>query len=1209
MYVRGDRERLSVKPFVAALLLLATWSGADIAFGFRPGPAVGKKLFAPGQVIVKFKPAIAGAAAPLVDGGAPGWTGDAKLDHLNAKYSCTSMRAVFRRVNDRDLRGRVPSATAHLLQQAKRRYPARAARAPKAAVAPVLDNIHLLEIDEKADVLRAAMEYGSLPGVEYAQPNFVYRAQGVPNDPYFTSSNSWGQGYADMWGLHIINASAAWDATRGDGIIVAVVDTGVDLDHTDLAANVWTNPGESLNGQDDDGNGFVDDVWGWDFHARDNDPTDECGHGTHCAGTIAAVGNNGTGVVGLAYEAKIMSLRGLGPDGRGYSSDLAEALLYAADNGADVISNSWGGFATGDATIRNAVDYAYAAGCVITAAAGNQNGVVIFHEPAGLVNVISVAAFDHNDHKASCANFGSRIDIAAPGGDSAENEGSNKVGRNVLSLRADSLDMYSDMVSIVSSNYYRARGTSMACPHASALAALILSADPSLTVEQVRQVIRTTATDVDDAGWDRNSGYGRIDAANAVAAQPPCVAHFTAPEPERTAIGGFVQIKGAAWGPGFQDYIVQYGHGVTPSQWTTHYIGNAPVQGDELAPALNVSGFDLGPYTLRLTVNSPNGQYVDRVVFRIPLPSQAGWPVVLNDPEDPDAFGGSSGPKIADLDQDGINDVVCASNKCIRAYTGSGGLPAGSWPFASAEGWLKPATTVAVCDALAAHAGNEVIAVDESTVHVDQGLNLYAINRGERAGGGQILTWGTVESAQRAVVLCDIDRDGTQEALYQDGPRDNPFHPGKVHAVELDGTPVAGGWPISVMCDVGGRVCIGNVDADPELEVAFISRDHRLHLVERDAAYVDGWPMDLAALLGLDDPWLSEPSMIDIDEDGLDEILLAVGPYLCAFDADGTQVGGFPVEFIAGECELSVPIAGDLNRDGHLEIVIAAEDKIFQFDRHGNMMPGWPVPVPSMKGWGMVIGDVDGDGDEEVAATSGFTPTIYVFHHDGTMVDGWPFIMFGQMWSLAAPAIGDIDGDGDAELVAHAFSFGTSALYAFDCEGVPARPKPDSWPSHCNNLRNHSRYYSFVRGGFSLQGGVSRALTVTVELKNRTTQEITAHDLSASSDRELIVAEVAVGPHDMTVKPFAYLRKRFDSIAVPPGGADLELGEFTAGDLNNDNRISWLDIGPFSGAYGSTPGMPNWNPHADLNGDGAVNWPDIALISANYGSVGVAPLR
>ena len=172
------------------------------------------------------------------------------------------------------------------------------------------DRTYRLTFDKSADVMQLVSEYSKDPNVEYAQPNYICRAQMLPNDYYFNTDLSsppvfsWNQSYPDLWGLKTTQCDKAWDTAQGDGIVVAVVDTGIDATHPDITANVWHNPNEIAgNGIDDDGNGYVDDVSGWNFVNGTNSPVDDVGHGTHCAGIIAAVGNNGIGVIGVAPMA------------------------------------------------------------------------------------------------------------------------------------------------------------------------------------------------------------------------------------------------------------------------------------------------------------------------------------------------------------------------------------------------------------------------------------------------------------------------------------------------------------------------------------------------------------------------------------------------------------------------------------------------------------------------------------------------------------------------------------------------------------------------------------------------------------------------------------------------------------------------------------------------------------------------------------------
>jgi len=198
--------------------------------------------------------------------------------------------------------------------------------------------------------------------------------QNAPNDTYYSSSGAWGQSFRDLWGLQSIGAETAWDTTQGDGVLVAVVDSGLDYNHEDIAGNVWSNDGEvgldgngndkRSNGIDDDGNGLIDDWHGWDFvtidgNPGDNDPMDNHGHGTHVSGTIAAMGNNGLGVIGVAPHAKIMAVKGLDANGSGSIEDLSNAIIYAADKGASVINLSWGGSGPTPQTLIDAISYAH----------------------------------------------------------------------------------------------------------------------------------------------------------------------------------------------------------------------------------------------------------------------------------------------------------------------------------------------------------------------------------------------------------------------------------------------------------------------------------------------------------------------------------------------------------------------------------------------------------------------------------------------------------------------------------------------------------------------------------------------------------------------------------------------------------------------------------------------------------------------------------
>jgi subtilisin family serine protease len=265
------------------------------------------------------------------------------------------------------------------------------------------------------------------PLVEYAEPNYIIRAVLMPNDPQFLQ----------LWGLHNtgqtggtpdadIDAPEAWDIHRGSSdVVIAVIDSGVAYHHPDLddgsERNIWTNDAElnGFPGVDDDGNGYVDDFSGWDFVGEDNDPTDYLFHGTHVAGTIAAIGNNATGITGVNWLASIMPLRIFGASGFGDTAKAIEAIFYAVRNGASVINASWGGDDFSQ-VLYDAISYANETGCLFVAAAGNSsadNDAIPFY-PASydLANIISVAATDHSDTLAAFSNYGATsVDVGAPG--------------------------------------------------------------------------------------------------------------------------------------------------------------------------------------------------------------------------------------------------------------------------------------------------------------------------------------------------------------------------------------------------------------------------------------------------------------------------------------------------------------------------------------------------------------------------------------------------------------------------------------------------------------------------------------------------------------------------------------------------------------------------------------------------------------------------
>jgi subtilisin family serine protease len=350
-------------------------------------------------------------------------------------------------------------------------------------------------------VERIIDQYKNDPSIEYIEPDYLVKAfDTIPNDPYFS----------ELWGLHNtgqtggtvdvdIDAPAAWDIETGTDILIGVIDTGVDYNHVDLADNIWINPGEiPNNNQDDDGNGYIDDIRGWDFVNNDNDPFDDNGHGTHCSGTIAGVGNNGTGVVGVNWHAKILPIKFLDDWGSGNTSDAIAAVEYATRMGVRLTSNSWGGGGYSQG-LYDAIEAARDSNQLFIAAAGNDyndnDNWPTYPCSYDLENIISIAATDHNDFKASFSNWGATtVDLGAPG-----------------------VDIYS---TTPGNSYESHDGTSMAAPHVAGAAGLIWAYVPGLTALQVKNTIMVS-TDTIPAMENITVTGGRLNVYKALLLAEP----------------------------------------------------------------------------------------------------------------------------------------------------------------------------------------------------------------------------------------------------------------------------------------------------------------------------------------------------------------------------------------------------------------------------------------------------------------------------------------------------------------------------------------------------------------------------------------------------------------------------------------------------------------------------------------------------------------
>lgn len=623
--------------FVSALVAFAG-SPSDIPSGMDLPSAP------PGRIIVKYRDSVPvcvhcwheqGRLSGLSTSG-----GDRSLDELHGRFHVRSVMPLFRTEEEERQIGAgtlsVDAIRRHHesgLRAAHSRFAARARRAAAAASGrvPRLHHVYLLELASGVNPAAAAAAFARDAHVEYAHPDYLVQLDYTPNDPYLRSAGSWKQSYPDLWALgpDRLDMAPAWDLSQGSGIVVAVVDSGLDANHPDMLANVWKNPGEIAGNKiDDDRNGFVDDVTGWSFvTCKELESLEKCkvksapgpvalddnGHGTHVAGTIAAVGNNARGIIGVAPRAKILPLKAFNKQGLAFSSEVAPALVYAAANGAEVINNSWGcGFCPEVPLYTDTLRALHGLGIVTVFAAGNSATDVRFrsphnsHDPKPIV----VAATNPNDELAWFSSFGPAVDVAAPGA------GRSALDPGILSLKAADCFLCAPKAArkfAVQGEYFRLQGTSMAAPHVSGLAALLLAQRPTLSNDGVRQVIKAAADDVEANGYDLKTGAGRIDALQALSRVEPLEvkidhpANFSLPDTETFTI------TGTAAGPGFDRYQLFFqeedGDGWSP-------VGppvSAEARGGELG-RWSLAGLPLGWKALRLQATTQSGLEFNDVI-------------------------------------------------------------------------------------------------------------------------------------------------------------------------------------------------------------------------------------------------------------------------------------------------------------------------------------------------------------------------------------------------------------------------------------------------------------------------------------------------------------------------------------------------------------------------------------------------------------------
>ena len=887
----------------------------------------------------------------------------------------------------------------------KARFAGRALRTTPGTSVPELWCIFRVRFqDPDLDPAAACRRLRGDPDIAYVEPMLRAANDADPNDPFWNRASP-STGFNYLWSLERIGCGQAWDLSSGaTGIVIAIVDSGIDIRQPDLVDNLWTNPGEIPgNGIDDDHNGYIDDVHGWDFVEDDPDPSGSV-HGTHVAGIAAATGNNGTGVVGVAWKSSIMAVRGIG------ETDGAEGIRYAADQGADVINVSWRVLGISQ-LLQDVVAYATGLGCVVVTSAGNNGTDARTQSPAQSERAVTVSNVNFLDELQERSNYGWRAEIAAP-------------GSVIFSCYPG--DRY-DVMS----------GTSQAAPHVSGAAALLLAFDPTLSIEQVRSILRQYCDDLVVPapgaprlpGPDSLSGFGRLNAWRAlegyradgialeakilaptvtyvqsfpeyVTADDRPVSRFVA----RTRIDRTLRCSGTAAGPGFAEYELSIGDGQDPASWRQLASSSAPVRNDLLCPEIDAGEFENGTHCLRLLVRHASGKtFEDRVTVDVDR-----------------AYIEFPRPEMLVFDGQPVRGVASGFGfDSYRLFYGAGKNPQDWTPLGDAV--YTPVVNGTLLDRLPLESMEEgwvtlrmlvygAGPVSEARVPIEIDNTHFPYRSGFPARAGRGMHWGPV-------TIADITGDDRPEILTGIGK--------ELHAFTATGVE-APGWPVTFPQTVGSGAAVGDVDGDgyPEVAVKTWSlNEDFVDLRTGNGARFPGWePITLpASRVSSDDRFYDgTPVLADVDGDGFLDIVFGSawqdgsGGALQARKRNGQSLPGWPAAL--PEPVESTPAAGDVDGDGRIEIAaVTTAGNVYLVRHDGSVAPGWPYALGSPTANNPpVLADINNDGKLEVVASGLWSRRVVVLGIDGQPIPGWPQEVDV---STGPPAVGDVDRDGDLEIV------------------------------------------------------------------------------------------------------------------------------------------------------------------------------------------------
>lgn len=897
--------------------------------------------------------------------------------------------------------------------------------------------LYLVAGNPSQDAVMLKQTLRSSADVEYVEPNFVYRASAVPNDPDYVLRqwplNNTGQtGGGSSQYFPDIQAEDAWDITTGaDDLVVAVIDSGVDYTHEDLRANIFRNEAEcDADGVDDDANGHVDDCHGIDTTAGDSDPMDGEEHGTHVAGIIAAVGNNGVGIAGVSWRAKLLPCRFLDSQGEGTAAGAIACLDYIAsmkDRGVNIIAsnNSWGNFEESRA-LEDAIRAQRQRGILFVAAAGNDlHDVEIFPEyPCAydLSNVICVAS--SYEGLSQFSNYGiGAVHLAAPG---------------------DSI--YS---TLPGNRYGHKDGTSMAAPHVSGALVLLQSQDRARDWRAIRNLVLAGAAPSREHGIPTVTN-GRLDLLRSMNCADSAVLARLRPatfEQLHRPVGGIVRIRALHIRCAMPNGNVVVS--VSPSGELVTLRDDGGGEDDSAGDGV-YSGSWIAQVPGDFTFSFPAPE---TETFRVRVDEQleAGYPLSADARSFADEMFGVLKGEVAvgNIDADPELEIVSLVPDFgpLHAWDADAN-PVAGWPIYHDREVLGMS--------LGELDGNRQ-SLEIAAIYSLSGAYLL------RGDGSEIrripeLQLGAVAPT---LVVVDIDGDGVDELLG--GP-----------ARRADGTLFRSDVPVPRLPqgEEGGSngVVAGDLDADGVMEFATASERNNVDSlwISNAAGNRDGFPV---VIPGDSNPvGYTYPVIGDVDGDGQPEVLLGSVAHSGHFNPGQVQIfnrrGQLKRTINSNSQGGGLPSLADVDGDGIPEIVMATRSQVFVWRGNGESLPGWPVTLQAptwLTDEHPAAGDVDGDGRVDIVLTggdeSGSKLALFAFRHDGSQITGFPKSVDSDFGGSHPVNIADIDLDGRNEIVvAHVPGLGLrQSIYVYDLHG-PGPYGPVEWSGKLGSSRRQGYY-------------------------------------------------------------------------------------------------------------------------------------------------------